>query len=546
MNLKKAAITVGIVVVAGGAIAGYRSYKASKKPALETVAVRRGPVTEIVSETGKVVASEDLMLSFKRSGRVRKILVKEGDAVTEGQTLLQLDTAELQIQRREAAASLATSQARYDQAVAGATEEQIALSETAVRNAQIALDAKIQAEADLKASDAIALDQSYASEKSALESLYVKATATFQTLRKDLFDGQGNLTPEIRSTDFASLTTALSGFTAAKEAMARMDSDIVLYRGATNHADADILAANLLQEGKTVRDAAGAATLLLQNAIPISITSTELDARRAEVKAAWSDCSAGVSSADGAAAATSSLKSSQLSAENAAAQAVDAARGVVTTAQDQLAQLKAPLRDVDKAIYRTAVDAARASVQLIDQQIADSSLTAPTDGTIGSIDISLGEIAQANATIGTLVSSKLQIEAEVSELDIAGIGDGQPAEIAFDALEGRVFKGHVFFVAPRETTKNEDIYYKIKIAIDDEDEDVRIGMTADLDITTGHKDDALLVPRRQVYRSGGKDYVKVVPASGEPVETQVAVGLRGLDDDEILHGVKEGDRILVE
>ena len=546
MKTRTLLVTLAAVVAIGAGVFGVRAYLRSKTAVVQTVAARRGPITQIVSETGKVIASDDLTLSFKQSGRVKEILVKEGDAVTADQPLMRLDTSSLQIQRRQAAASLATAQAKYDQALAGATDEQISLAQTAVRNAQTALDARIGAQTDLMASDARALDASYTTLEGAIESLYVKASSAMQTLRSDLYDAQGNLSSDIRPTDSAAQTASASGFIAAQAALARMDADIVLFRTAANRSDEDTLAAGLIADGTIVRDAAGAATILLQTSQPSGITQADFDARVADVKAAWADVGAGVSAAEADASALASTKSTQASAENAAEKEVEAARGALTTAQNQLAQLTAPLRAVDREIYATAVASARAGVQLIDQQISDSTLTAPADGVVGSIDISLGEIAQADAPIGTLVSSKYEIESEVSELDIASIQPGQAAAITFDALEGQTFTGSVLTVAPREITQNEDIYYKVKIAIDGENPGIRIGMTANLDITSGHKDDALLVPRRQVYRSGGNDYVKLVPAGGKPVETQVSVGLRGQDDYEILSGVKEGDRILVE
>ncbi len=546
MKTKTLLIAIGTAAAVGVAAFGIRAYLHSKAAPVRTVAARRGPVTQIVSETGKLIASDDLTLSFKQSGRVEKILVKEGDAVKEGRPLLQLDTSALQIQRKQALASQAAAQAKYDQALAGATDEQIRVATSAVQNAQTALDARTTAQADLKTSDARALDASYATLEGAIESLYVKASSTMQTLRNDLFDVKGNLTPAIRSADSGAQTAAAGAFITASDALSRMGANIVLFRGATHRADEDALARGFISDGKIVRDAASSASAMLQSSIPVGIAQTDLNARVADVKAVWTDVSAAVSAADADTSALASTRSTQASAENAAGKDVETAQGALTKAKDELAQLTAPLRSVDKEVYASAVASARAGVQLIDQEIADSTLTAPTDGVVGSIDISLGEIAQANASIGTLVSSKYEIESQVSELDIAGIQPGQPVRITFDALRGQSFTGHVLTVAPREITKNEDIYYKVKVAIDGENDGIRIGMTGNLDIRTGHKDDALLVPRRQVYRSGGSDYVKIVPADNKPVETQVTVGLRGLDDDEILNGVKEGDRVLVE
>ncbi len=302
----------------------------------------------------------------------------------------------------------------------------------------------------------------------------------------------------------------------------------------------------MLADGKTVRDAAALANALMQSSTPAGTSQSAFDARKTNVRSVWIDLNAAVNAAESQKLLVASTAASSAASVNAAAQNVASAEGALESAKRSLESRSAPLREVDKAVYRASITSALAALSLIDQQIADATLTAPADGLVGSIDIDLGEVATANAPVGTLISPSLKIEADVSELDIAGIAVGQPVTFAFDAIEDREFTGRVSRVAPRETSKDDDIYYKVEVSIDGEEPAIRIGMTADIDIEVGAKDGALLVPRRQVYRRDGKDYVKIVPPKGEPEEIEVQVGLRGRDDYEILSGLRESDLILVE
>lgn len=539
------------MIAAGAVIAvsvlGVRAYRKAQAPAQETVSPRRGPVTQVVSETGKVIAFEDLKLSFKRSGRVAAILVKEGDAVKKDQPLLRLNTSDLAIQRREALASLAAAEARYAQAAAGATQEELRVLETSVRNAEISLETARRSLSDATASSEASVGKAYADLDGQMETLFLKSSAAMQTLKNDVYDSSGQLRYDISSPDYGTQSQALAAYTSARSAFASMEMSIVMYRASATDADRDSRSTALVADAKTVRDAAQLANALMQASVPVGgTTQTAFDTRKANVKAAWTDMNLAVNAAESQKLTVASTAAAASTTVNAATQAVRSAEGSLASAQRTLESRSAPLRDVDKAVYLASVSSARASVALIDQQIADATLEAPTDGIVGNIDIDLGEIAQANAPVGTLISSGLRIEVEVSELDIAGIRADQPVVFTFDAIEGRTFAGHVTTVAPRETTKDEDVYYKVNVAIDDADPAIRIGMTADLDIEVGRKDDTLLVPRRQVYRREGKDYVKVLTAEKKVEEIEVAVGLRGRDDYEILSGLRESDLIVVE
>jgi len=538
-------IAAGAVTVA--AILGVRAYRSAKSPAVETVAPRRGPVTQVVSETGKVIAFEDLTLSFKRSGRVAAILVKEGDEVKKDQPLLRLNTTDLAIQRREAVAALSAAEARYEQAVAGATQEDLRVLETSVQNAEISLETARRSLSDVIASNEATVGKAYADLDGQMETLFLKSSAAMQVLKNDVYDSAGQLRYDISSPDYSTQTQALAAYASAQGSFASMEMSIVTYRASASDADRDSRSAALVADARSVRDAVQLANALMQASVPLGgTTQTSFDARKTEVKAAWADMNLAVNAAESQKLTVWSVAAAATTSVNAATQAVRSAEGALASAQRTLESRSAPLRDVDKAVYLASVSSARANVALIDHQIADATLEAPTDGIVGNIDIDLGEIARADAPVGTLISSGLRIEVEVSELDIAGIRTDQPVVFTFDAIEGRTFAGHVTKVAPRETTKDEDVYYKVDVGIDDVDPAIRIGMTADLDIEVGHKDDVLLVPRRQVYRREGKDYVKVLTAAKKVEEIEVMVGLRGRDDYEIVSGVRESDLIVIE
>lgn len=509
--------------------------------------VERGMVTEYISETGEVMAEKDLDLFFKATGRVSKVEFEEGDEVKEGDVIMRLDARDLYIRRQEAVAALSARQAEYQKALAGATDEQIRISEIAVRNAEASLANAQQKLSDTKLSNTATLEKAYSDLVGLVESVYLKASTTMQTLQTDVYSGSGgNIKNDIIPTDAVAAIEAINAHSVAIPAKDRMDNAILLLRMETNQASIESLAASLVADGRAVRDAASKANALMQTSIPAqTLSQTTFDARVAAVKLVWTDMNTSVNAAETQRGTVTTTKLSHISSENIAQQAVRTAELALETAEQQLESLKAPLRDVDKDVYLAGIASARASVSLVDSQIEDTLLRAPVEGIVGTLDISTGELVTTATRAASVISSGFLIESDVSELDIAKVKVDQEVDVSFDALPDQVFKGHVSKVAPRETREGDDIFYAVTIILDQKDVPLRSGMTADLDINVGQKDNVLLVPRRQVVRRDGKTYVNVM-RDGEPEEVEIEIGLLGNTEHELLSGLSEGDQVIID
>ncbi|MCT9842907.1 MULTISPECIES: secretion protein HlyD [Leclercia] len=79
-------------------------------------------------------------MSFRVGGRLASLTVDEGDAITAGQTLGELDKAPYQNALLQAQAGVAVAQAQYDLMQAGYRDEEVAQAAAAVKQAQAAYD----------------------------------------------------------------------------------------------------------------------------------------------------------------------------------------------------------------------------------------------------------------------------------------------------------------------------------------------------------------------------------------------------------------------
>jgi len=94
--------------------------------------------------TGEIAALRSSDLGFNRGGELVQVRVAEGDRVTSGQVLAQLDTQNLQTQRRQLEAQKAEAQARLLELERGARQEDIAAAQAEVRDIESQLQLQEQ------------------------------------------------------------------------------------------------------------------------------------------------------------------------------------------------------------------------------------------------------------------------------------------------------------------------------------------------------------------------------------------------------------------
>lgn len=126
LSLKKAALLIFILLVAAGA-GGVWYWRQSQQ----------GKLPEgLVSGNGRI-ESNQVDIAAKSAGRVREVLVHEGDLVMVGQVLARIDTTELQAQRAKYAADVASEEASMLEAKATVAQRQaeLTLKQTNLRRA---------------------------------------------------------------------------------------------------------------------------------------------------------------------------------------------------------------------------------------------------------------------------------------------------------------------------------------------------------------------------------------------------------------------------
>ncbi|MBL0123268.1 MAG: efflux RND transporter periplasmic adaptor subunit [Betaproteobacteria bacterium] len=155
---------------------------------------------------------------------------------------------------------------------------------------------------------------------------------------------------------------------------------------------------------------------------------------------------------------------------------------------------------------RQTLDAATAQVQVNEAlleraraDMANSIIRAPIDGVIIKRTVDLGQTVAAsyqtpNLFIIAADLKRMQIDTNVSEADVGLLKDGQPVRFVVDAFPDRDFDGKVRQFRLAANVQQNVVTYNVVIDVENPEELLKPGLTAQVRIITANKPNALRVP----------------------------------------------------
>jgi RND family efflux transporter MFP subunit len=186
---------------------------------------------------------------------------------------------------------------------------------------------------------------------------------------------------------------------------------------------------------------------------------------------------------------------------------------------------------------RTAAELAR--------RVEALTFRAPAAGVVYGLPRRAGESVAAGQVVASVIDPEhRRVRARVDQPDLPRIAAGQRVVVGFDGLPRERWDGKVTFVAPglREVGGRE--VGEVLGEVGDPQGRLPTNAAVDVQIVTGEKSGALVVPRASVLRDGDRRYVFVLEA-GRARRRDVQVGLSGLNEVEIVSGVKEHDSVIL-
>ncbi len=188
------------------------------------------------------------------------------------------------------------------------------------------------------------------------------------------------------------------------------------------------------------------------------------------------------------------------------------AKGLISAADLEAAKTS---YDVANGQYEQAA----ASLKQSEESLRKTTIYAPMDGTVSSLQVELGERVLGTSQFqGTTVMtvadlSRMEARVDVGENDIVLIAVGDTARIAVDAYPDRKLTGLVYEIGNSAKTtglgtQEEVTNFQVKIRILDKDVTLRPGMSTTATIETKTKSNVLAVPIQSVTTRSPKGMEK--------------------------------------
>lgn len=216
-------------------------------------------------------------------------------------------------------------------------------------------------------------------------------------------------------------------------------------------------------------------------------------------------------------------------------------QGAISKQAYENMQLQAMDQDLEMARY--GVESAQAAVQSAGIMLDNAVVRAPISGTVALVSVQKGSMPpQGMPSIVITDSSRVQMDATVSEYLINKIKKGEELDVRIKSASSKPFKGMI--TAMSDATASGSMTYPIKIELENPQGLIKAGMFAEVDIATEGEKGVLSVPSEAVVVKGGEKLVFVIKdgkAKARKVET-------GIDDGKfvkIISGIKKGEQIAV-
>jgi HlyD family secretion protein len=504
------AALAAIALVLGGLI--YRDVFVGAKntaSAVNLYTVARRTVTATVTGTGNLVPMQQANVSFKVSGTLTEVDVHVGDHVSAGQVLARIDATPEENALASAQANLAIAQANLQSAETPLTQAQINQLRDNVTNAQQQYNDTVAQVNLTNTQDAnqVTADQT-------------QVTADQQSLT---FNASYQAAKQTLATDQAILQTAIDQFNADG-----CKTQAYPYSGT---CATDFTAVSTDQAKVTADQAA------------VNLFTTQLSLDQAKL---------------------SSDTAKQQADKSSGQRSINQAAAAMTSAQDSLTtQTESKPNQILSAQAQLA--SAQVAVQTAQQNVNNTTLVAPMDGVVNSINGVVGETAitgsgataeapgtQAPLPTGVASSafmvignvSGLEVVIPFAESDASKLAFNQDTQVTFDAVPNLTISGHVVAVATAATVQSGVVNYYATVALNQINPALKQGMTSNATVTVSKVTNAIVVPNLAITRLGGQAYVNVYEG-GKEVQTVIQTGVVGDQFTEVTGGLNEGAQVVI-
>ena len=515
--MKKVIISVAVllvlVVAIGWAVLGRGRNGADPGLEKKIEVVERGDFQMRISATGNLEPLLDVEVKAQVEGEVIKLHVDDGDYVETGQVLVELDPELYQEELKQARADVSAAEAQLTQADLNIKlrkerlESELTQAEAAVKMAQ----------ANLETSQATTITQ-------------ISQTETdIQTMRNALAEDQ------------IELEQANIAFEQAELALAEQESSL-------QSAEVDLkTAVSELERNKSLYEKNLVSKKALEDAESRhanAVTQRENAMKRVESQKKTVLSRERTISARESAISTrkATLEQQHINLENLKKmreKAEEEDRLQLENAETRWQELSLTINNEKLLTEQSKVSAdanllrRQSSLKNQNERLEWTTIKAPMAGTVTLLAIEEGEIVTSGRsafsqspplmTIADL--SRMVVKTYINEVDMERLRLNQRAEIKVDAYQEKKYEGRVYEISPSGQEQDNIISFEVMIEVVGSPEELRPGMSADVDIITYEEKNVLLLPLDALIKQPSATLTAQVDdispyKAGQPIEVQ--------------------------
>ena len=199
--------------------------------------------------------------------------------------------------------------------------------------------------------------------------------------------------------------------------------------------------------------------------------------------------------------AAAQLNQAMLSEQMAAGSGIAQSQAQVQQSQAQVQQSQAQVQQSQAQVQQAQaqVEQAQAALQLAEVNLAHTTITSPIDGIVVSRDVNVGQTVAASLSAPTLFTiandlTKMQVIANIDQADIGLVEQAKSVKFTVDAFPGKEFEGKIEQMRLNPQNVQNVVTYSVVIDVDNPEQRLKPGMTANLTITIDERNNVLKVP----------------------------------------------------
>ncbi|GAB6179526.1 efflux RND transporter periplasmic adaptor subunit [Desulfotomaculum defluvii] len=214
----------------------------------------------------------------------------------------------------------------------------------------------------------------------------------------------------------------------------------------------------------------------------------------------------------------------------------------ISQAQYEQAESGLVTAQTNVKVSEAQVKQAQATLNTTQDNYNNATVISPIDGVVAAVNVDPGEMVSPQVSPITVVQmASTKIKVNVSENVVASIKTGTKVPVTINALNNTV-TGTVLSVAPKADPDTRA--FAVEIQLPNEKGDIKPGMVARLNLSTGTSKAVLALPIDAVLERDGQYSVFIVE-DGKAKEVSVKVGATSGELTEIKSGLKEGQTVIV-